>query len=170
MRVRKFISIIVGLMAVLVFYRSASAAYLVLTRIGNLSTSGVLYSTWTYSGPVPDMAGTATPGAVVAVTVNAVTATVSAGVDGVWVVNPVNIIAGSNSVSVASGNEVLSFLLSYTPPASPTATVTQAATPSGALPAAGVLVWPLGLVAAGLIIFFAGKKTREAFDDKYFDQ
>jgi len=170
MRTRRFVSMVVGLIAVLVLYRTASAAYLILTRIGNLSTSGVLYSTWTYSGPAPDLAGTATPGAVVAVTVNAVTATVSAGVDGTWMVNPVSIVSGSNSVSIASGNEVLSFLLNYSPPASPTATVVQTATSGGTLPTVGVMVWPLGLVATGLVIFFAGKKTRERFDDKYFNQ
>ena len=167
MNFKMILPVMAGLIAVAVMYQSVWAAYLILTRIGSVSTSGMVYPSWTYTGAtVPDLAGTATPGAMVAVTVNALTATTSADVSGAWTLAPTNIVSGTNTVSIASGNEVIAFSLIYSPAAVPTATPAPTATPS-ALPEAGVMVWPLGIVAAGLVVFFAGRNARDRIDEHY---
>jgi len=169
MSYKKILPVLAGLVAVLFMYQSVRAAFLILTRIGTLSTSGQIYSSWTYTGATaPDFAGTATPGAMVAITVNAITSTTSAGVNGAWLAAPTNIVPGTNSVSIASGNEVVAFSLVFSQAASPTATPipTPTATPSD-LPEAGVMIWPLGLVAAGLVVFFAGRSARDKVEEHY---
>ena len=163
---KKFLFLVVGFVFVFVLARPTSAAYLILTRIGTLSTSGLSYATWSITGESPDFSGTATPGATVAITVNAVTATTSTALSGVWLYKPLNIVGGTNSVSIASGNEVISFLLNYTPVASPTAQVTPIAT-SGALPEAGGTVWPVVLIGSGFLVFILGKAYRDRVDEEW---
>ena len=160
--IKKIFPLIAGVAAVFLFWKSAQAAFLVLTRIGTLSTGGVIYSTWTYTGiSAPDLAGTATPSATVTVTVNGLIATTSADVSGNWTVTPTNILEGSNSISITSGNEAIDFILAFSLTMVPTPT----ATPSS-LPEAGVMVWPLGLIAAGLTVFFAGRRVRNRIDEE----
>ena len=151
---------------VLVSHKTVWAAYLTLTRIGTLSTAGPSYSTYTITGAAPDFSGTATPSALVAVTVNAVTATTSANLSGVWAVVPNNIVTGNNSVSIASGNEVISFILSYTPAAIPSTPTPEIATVSG-LPETGGYTWPLIIVLAGVAVFLVGRKIRGKVEDEW---
>ena len=164
--IKKILSVIVGVALVFFTVKNVSAAYLTLTRIGTVSTSGLLYSEWTISGVSPDFAGTATPGAMVAVTVNAVTATTSAGISGVWVLKPNNIVTGANTVSIASGNESVSFLLRYTPVASPTAAVIPVTT-TGGLPEAGGVIWPVLLIGGGLITFILGRFYKDKVAEEW---
>ncbi len=165
---KKILPLILLVLIALVGAKTVNAAFLVLTRIGTMSTSGLVYTTWSYTGTSPDFAGTATPGAMIAVTVNAITSTTSAALDGTWRVVPNNIVSGSNSVSIASGNESLSFLLNFTLAATPTATptvVTPTATPTSELPEAGVVAWPLVLLISGVAVFVAGRKARERIEE-----
>ncbi len=153
-----------GVVLSLVLVRQAMAAYLILTRIGTLSTAGLNYSTWSYTGPAPDFAGTATPSATVAITVNALSATTSAALTGAWTYKPTNLVSGSNSVSIASGNEVISFMLNFTPGAVtpvPTATpvVIPTATPS-ALLKTGVGEVSLLVIGMGVVVFLGGVGLR----------
>src|SRR3989339_1475341 len=98
-------SLLASLLALALTYKEVRAAYLTLSRIGTISTGGQVYSSWTYTAPTaPDFAGAATPGAVVAVTVNAQTSTVSAAANGSWSSIPANIVTGTNSVLITSGN------------------------------------------------------------------
>ena len=166
MRFKTIFPVLAGLVAVFLMYQNVSAAFLILTRIGTLSTSGQVYTSWTYTGATaPDFAGTATPGAMVAITVNAITTTTSADVAGSWQSAPNNIVTGTNSVSIASGNEVVAFSLVFSPAATPT--VTPTATPS-ALPEAGIMIWPLGLIAVGLMVFFTGRNAKDRLDEHYW--
>ena len=152
---------------VLVSHKTVWAAYLTLTRIGTLSTAGPSYSTYTITGAAPDFSGTATPSALVAVTVNAVTATTSANLSGVWAVVPNNIVTGNNSVSIASGNEVISFILSYTPSAIPTPTLTPEIATVSSLPKSGGYTWPLVIVLTGVGVFLVGRKIRGKVEDEW---
>lgn len=165
--IKRLFPIILGFLAVFLAWKDAQAAYLILTRIGDVSTSGLLYSSWTYTGPsAPDLAGTATPSATVAVTVNAVTSTTSAATDGTWDVTPTNIVSGDNSVSIASGNEVIAFTLTYDQSATPTATITPTPTATAtSLPETGSLWWPITIMAAGITVFLAGKTARDKIDE-----
>ena len=145
--------------------RVVDAASLTLTRIGTLSTAGLSYSSYTITGESPDLSGTATPGAMVALSVNAVTATTSAALSGVWIYKPLNIVSGTNAVSIASGNESISFLLNYTPVATPTATIPVAT--SGALPETGGIKWPIMLVGMGILIFISGRKYKDRLSEEW---
>lgn len=158
--------LVMGLLFTFLMAKPAWAAFLTLTRIGTLSTSGLIYSEWSYSGVSPDFSGIATPGAMVAITVNEVTATTSAGISGVWLHKPTNIVSGTNSVSIASGNEVISFMLKYTPVASPAAVVTPIATSSG-LPEAGNGAWPIIIVGGGVLVFIAGRTYKDKVAEEW---
>lgn len=162
-----FLITVVFLTFIVLASKTAWAAYLTLTRIGTLSTAGLNYSTYTVTGAVPDFSGTATPSALVAVTVNAVTATTSANLSGVWAVIPNNIVTGNNSVSIASGNEVISFILSYTPSAIPTPTLTPEIATVSSLPKSGGYTWPLVIVLTGVGVFLVGRKIRGKVEDEW---
>ncbi len=162
---KKILILISAFLFVFLLAKPVAAAFLTLTRIGNLSTAGLVYTSFTVSGDSPDLSGTATPGATVAVTVNAVTATTSAAVSGVWLYKPLNIVGGTNTVSIASGNESISFMLNYTPLATPTATVPVAT--SGALPEAGGSTWPIVLIGLGLVVFIFGKKYKDRVGEEW---
>lgn len=165
--IKKTLSIFLSLVIFVLFTKTSWAAYLSLTRIGTLSTVGTIETSYSYAGALPDLSGVATPGATVAITVNAVTATTSAAVSGIWIFRPTNIVGGTNTVSIASGVESLSFLLQYTPTptATPTATVPEAS--SGALPETGVFGWPLFLVGIGVTIFIIGSKYKEKISEEW---
>lgn len=145
------------------------AVDLVLTRVGSTSVVGTPSGTYSVVGISPEIAGTATPSSTVKVTVNALSATVSAAVSGVWVFTPTNIVTGINTVSVVNSLNTIAFYLSYTP-ATPTATVTITTMPeitTGELPGSGSWEKPLFLVLLGVGVLLAGERVKEKIEDKW---
>lgn len=163
--IKKILPVLIALIFVFLAAKSVFATYLSLTRIGTLSTAGIVKTTWSISGELPDFSGTATPGAMVAITTNAVTATTSTGLSGVWIYKPNNIVGGTNSVSIASGNESIAFLLNYVPVVTPTPTILTATV--SALPETGGETWPLIVVGAGIMVFVIGRAYKGRVEEEW---
>lgn len=124
-----------------------------LTSIGALSTAGKVYSHWWYTAQNPLLTGTATAASEVTVTIDGAASLVTADSGGVWSFQT-TMVDGDHTVTIASGEETLSFTLTIG------STVPEdIATMSGtSVPTTGSVGWTLalGLVAVGSI--YAGFK------------
>lgn len=155
---------ILSIFWLLVLFFSVSyvfAAELTLTKIGILSTVGVDYSSVIYTGTIPTLEGTATPGATVFIKVKTSTdATVAASPSGVWQFTPGVLDPGTSAIIVSSGEQSLAFLLTFNATPSPTLTATP--TPViDELPEAGVWEYYIPAFGLGIAVLFLGKWVRE---------
>lgn len=102
---------------------------LTLTKIGTMSTIGADYSLVSYTGVIPGFEGTATPAAQVTVKVNALSMSViAATTSGVWNFTPTSLSSGDNAITVASGTQLINFVIRYNATAVPTITASPSAT------------------------------------------
>ncbi len=157
---KKYLYIIWGL---LMFFSVGTvfAQDLSLTRVGVLSTVGVDYTNIIYLGGIPTFEGMASPSAPVYIKIkSSIDATTAASPSGIWQFTPGVLDLGDSLVVIASGQQSITFTISFnaTPAAVPTATPSP--TPSE-LPAAGVWEYYLPIVGMGLVVFFFGKFLKD---------
>lgn len=147
--------------------REVWAVDLVLTRVGETSVVGTPSTAYSIVGVKPEIAGTATPSSTVQIIVNAVPASASAAVSGVWVFTPTNLVAGINTVSISNSLKTIAFYLSYTP-ATPSATPTTIPEIiEEELPGAGNWERPLMFVFLGVLVLLVGEKVKEKIEDRW---
>jgi len=138
--------------------RKVFAYDLVLTKVGTLSTAGVDYSVVSYSGTsIPALEGTATPSSQVGVKVGLVQGyTTAASGSGAWTFVPTALDTGSNTITLTSGIQTISFSLIYNASSSGTPTATPTPTPIDELPATGVGDKYIIFSILGVAVLFLG--------------
>jgi hypothetical protein len=138
------------------------AASLSVTKIGTMTITGPMPSTYTYTGSMPEFVGTASPSADVIFQVNSSPTSLVADVSGGWSYLPTNLISGTNDIVISSGVESISFVLTYS--ATATASATQL---PDVLPEAGVGTLALVGILGGSSLFLLAGKTKRYLEDKY---
>ncbi len=149
-----------GISAVLMFFSFVGlvmADNLTLTKVGVLSTVGIDYSTINYTGGIPTLEGTASPGAQVSVKIKTTVGyTTTASPSGIWQFVPASLDTGSNPIVITSGTQSLAFVLNFNATASATPTATPTAVPTE-LPSSGVWEYYLPVIGVGILVLFLGK-------------
>lgn len=166
MKMNKLMFFLVGL-AFLFGVEKVWAVDLVLTRVGETVVVGTPSTAYSVVGAIPQIAGTATPSSYVSISVNAIPASVSAAVSGVWVFTPTNLVSGINTVSIANNAGLISFYLSYTPATVSATPTTMPEVTEGDLLGAGSWEKPFMFVALGLLVLIVGEKVKERIEDKW---
>jgi len=150
---KKFISIIFGVLSLFLLKEKVFGYDLTLTAVGTQSTLGTNYSVVNYYGGVPTLVGTASPSAQVGVKINTLLSYASASTSGVWQFVPNTLNQGENTVVITSGTQSISFLLNF----NATASATPSALPDeSTLLDAGVWQYYVPLIATGLGVYLLG--------------
>ena len=146
------------------------AATLTLQEIGASTVGGQSISSWTYTGMNPVFSGTADPDASVSITIASEAPTsVTADATGNWSYTPTTLnTEGSYQVTIVSGDQTISFMLTIGPYAGYSSTTATDSAVTGTtkggmpdtLPVTGSFTDTLKLIAAGLGLIAVGLTTR----------
>ncbi len=141
------------------------AQTLTIDSIGNASTNGQTFTSWTYIGANPVLKGTASPSALVNVKIENITYATNATTEGEWQYQPTTMSAvGAYSVQVSSLTETILFTLNIATASSASATpspvATQPAMPD-TLPESGssTLFYVVGIGLFSIAIGVAARMT-----------
>jgi len=128
----------------------AHAATLELNSIGGVPITNQTFSYWTHSGTNPSLVGTASPSAIVELTLGTTSASATAGLDGAWRYDPTTLTAGEHAITISSAAESMNFTLLIS---------TESATKGGvtATPSAAPAVLPQsGGISGTMLLLFVG--------------
>lgn len=163
-----FYSAVLSLVLLFANFKVTLAAPLAVTQIGTLETQGATHSEWWYVSENPVLVGTAGENAVVSITIDTLTNSVTANATGEWTYQPTNLTAGDHEIEITSGTEEYSFTLhieedvfSETTNNTTTTTTTTTTSKGGVpddLPETGTIEVTIALIAGALILMFTGYK------------
>lgn len=157
---KKYMLSILGLLGMFIFVKNVLAYDLTLTGVGTQSTLGTDYSLVNYIGGIPTLVGTASPSAEVGVKIKTLLKYTTASTSGVWEFVPTALDQGDNAIVISSGVQSIAFVLRFNSTSSATV-ATPTATPSTALPDAGVWGYYIPALSLGLGVYFIGRYGRK---------
>lgn len=95
-----------------VSFSGVKAQSLQLNGIGTSSTEDKTFTTWTYVGENPTLAGEASPSAEITVQIDSDSSVVFADSSGVWIYTTSTLLEGDHDISILSDSEIIQFTLS----------------------------------------------------------
>ncbi len=144
------------LLATVVLTSSVYADTLVLTNIGAMDTQGKKFNQWWYEPQQVVLKGVGSKGANIDITVDGAFQTIHSSVDtGQWSYNLGSLSIADHSITVSSGTESYSFILTIGSSPPPSANSTK-----GGLPQTGNILPIIGVISvAGALIYVGFKKS-----------
>ncbi|MEX0895807.1 MAG: LPXTG cell wall anchor domain-containing protein [Patescibacteria group bacterium] len=160
---RKFLLLFVIGLSLVLTTQIVRAATLTLDKIGVTSTSGQIFTLWTYEGTNPRFEGTASASAQVAIKISQISETTQADASGNWTYDPTTLTeAGDYPIQITSGADTIAFTLTIAESSSTDSGSTVSAETKGGveypetLPQTSTFSTTLMLVLGGGIFIAAG--------------